>query len=123
MNQKEPVTNSLKKTGNSPKQQDFLTYKDFNSDKSLGSEDFNESFGIVNNSFYSSENDDQADSILEGLKQKEIGVVGNKVKNKEEETNYTAKVGLILDKEDIKKTAWCGNCVFNSGQGSGCLTF
>lgn len=123
MNQKVPVTNSLKNTGNSPKKQDFLTYRDFNSDKSLDSADFNESFGIVNNSFYSSENDEQADSILEGLKQKEIVVTGNKVKNKEEETNYTAKAGLILDKEDVKKTMWCGNCVFNSGQGSGCSTF
>lgn len=115
--------NSSKNRGHSPRQQDFTTYKDFTSDKSLESADFDESFGEVNHSFYSSSNEERPDSILMNLQPtKEINTE-RKSKNKEEETNYTVKPVLILDKEEIKKSFWCGNCMFRGNNNSSCLIF
>jgi hypothetical protein len=123
MNNQTPPFTSSKNRGTSPRHQDFLTYKDFTSDKSLESEDFNESFGAVNNSFYSSGNEEQGDSILMNLQQKDLMSKVKKLNNKEEETNYTSKPALIIDKEEVKKSVWCGNCVFNSGQEGNCSLF
>lgn len=116
------TTFSSKHRSSSPRQ-DFTTYKDFTSDKSLESADFNDSFREVNNSFYSSSNEEGADSILMNLQPtKEINSE-RKSKNKEEETNYTVKPVLILDKEEIKKSLWCGNCMFRGNNNSSCLIF
>ena len=114
---------SSKLRGSSPRQQDFTTYKDFTSDKSLESADFNDSFREVNNSFYSSSNEERADSILMNLQPTKEIKSERKSKNKEEETNYTVKPVLILDKEEIRKSLWCGNCMFRGNNGSSCLIF
>jgi hypothetical protein len=116
-------SNSIKNQRSTPRHQDFTTYKDFTSDKSLESADFDDSFREVNHSFYSSSNEEHADSILMNLQpHKEINPE-RKSKNKEEETNYTVKPVLILDKEEIKKSLWCGNCMFRGNNSHGCLSF
>ena len=107
MNEKQ--TGRLKSV--SPKQGDFTTYKDFTSDKSLESADFESSFGDIHASFYSSSNEDQANDNLPNFKAMEVPITPRKSKSKEEETNYTTKPQMIIEKEELKQSYWCSNCM------------
>ena len=105
------------------KPQDFTTYKDFTSDKSLESADFEPSFGEINGSFYSSENEDQQKEILFDLQQADSTKTPRKSKTKEEETNYTSKPAMILEKEAVQKSFWCHNCILKTDSQGSCLIF
>lgn len=96
----------------SPKHQDFMTYKDFTSDKSLESADFEPSFGEINGSFYSSGNDDQHEEMLFQFQQVTVNKQVHRSKAKEEETNYTSKPAMILEKVSVQRSVWCINCIF-----------
>ena len=103
----------------STKPQNFTTYKDFTSDKSLESADFEPSFGEINGSFYSSGNEDQ-DDLLFHLQQAD-STKTRKSKSKEEETNYTSKPAMILDREAVQKSFWCHNCILKTDSHGVCL--
>ncbi|OMJ93911.1 hypothetical protein SteCoe_3109 [Stentor coeruleus] len=121
MNTKAIRMDSEKQKGSIHKNQDFTTYKDFASDKSLESADFEASFGDVNGSFYSSGHGEDEDFILENLQPKEPVHTPRKSKTKEEETNYTAKPAMVLEREEVKKSIWCSNCMFKSSNETNCL--
>jgi len=57
------------------------------------------------------------------LQQKDLESKAKKLNNKEEETNYTSKPLLVIDKDEVKKSNWCGYCVFSSGQAANCSLF
>jgi hypothetical protein len=105
----------------SPRQQAFTTYRDFASDQSLESEEFEPEFDQINGSFYSSSNVDQEESFLANLQGKEETPRRSKVK--EEMTNYTAKPPVILETVEIKKSNWCHNCIYGSKINEQCLLF
>jgi hypothetical protein len=100
---------------------DFTTYKDFTSDKSLDSADFEASFEGVKASFYSSSSEESPEENLFRIQPTESPISPRKSKTKEEETNYTTKPGLIMEKEEIKKTFWCTPCMLKSSEVSKCL--
>lgn len=112
---------SDKKRASEHKNQDFTTYKDFASDRSLESADFEASFGEVNGSFYSSGNGEEDDIIFLNIQLNKPVHTPSKSKTKEEETNYTVKPALMLERDEIKNSLWCRNCLFSASNESFCL--
>ncbi|OMJ84099.1 hypothetical protein SteCoe_14851 [Stentor coeruleus] len=102
------------------KHQDFTTYKDFASNKSLESADFEASFGEVNGSFYSSSNSEEK-NIFQNFQLNDLERSPRKSKTKEEETNYTAKPAMILERDEVKKSLWCSSCMFKASNETNCL--
>ncbi|OMJ89751.1 hypothetical protein SteCoe_8018 [Stentor coeruleus] len=121
MNSNHIRMNSDKKKDSEHKNQDFTTYKDFASDRSLESADFEASFGEVNGSFYSSGNGEEDDKILLNIQLNKPPHISSKFKTKEEETDYTVKPALVLERDEIKKSLWCSNCLISASNESVCL--
>ena len=113
MNSKDPDTCCVGFKGKESTNKDFTTYKDFTSEKSLQSVDFHPSFSDIDGSFYSSNNEDQQDEVVNYIKDTDKNTRPREFKTKEEEPNYTSKPALILEKDEIKKSICC-NCSLKS---------
>jgi hypothetical protein len=108
---------------------EFVTNKEFALDLSVDSVDLKASFSDLQNSFFSKDSSQVDKEILDNLKivdnpalnaqkSKSLALPEDKLivfkKNKEEETNYTAKPvfgSLKLERDEFKKNWLCQNCI------------
>ena len=67
--------------------------------------------------------EDQANDNLPNFKAMEVPITPRKSKSKEEETNYTSKPAMILEKEAVQKSFWCHNCILKTDSQGSCLIF
>lgn len=119
MNSQSTNAGSKRTRISSPHNQEYTTYKDFTSENSLKSADFEASIGEVLDSFYSSSGEHQ-DKIFMDLAEKLPVRPSNKCRTKEEETDFTSKPALVLEKDEGVRISRCNNCIFISTGENNC---
>jgi hypothetical protein len=117
---------------------EFLTNKEFVLEVSGESVDLNHSFSELQNSFFSRDSSRIDRELLDQLKEfeksaKEKSLVVEEIekkegvkRNKEEETNYTAKANFVkLENEEIQRNWFCEACIASDSPATGqsCVVF